>query len=438
MLRDNDVINDVIMRVDTEDFYRDNHQAVYQAITDVYSNGSSVDGIIIADELRRRGVFEKIGGDDLLGELAEWVNHSLDAKRHAAIVHDMAIRRKLIEACSDSIKECYSGLRTANELIDGTESRVFAVADRRASASTVGMDKVVAEAMEKIRKAKDGEVFGMSTGFIDLDDLIGGFRPGQLIILAARPGNGKTAMALNIAANRAENAISTLFVSLEMEAIELAFRMIASKAAIDSRKLMNNDDFKGKEEIRVNKAAVEIEASRLRIDDVPGQSLMKIAANARRLKQRDNLELLVIDYLGLINETATRNQNTVDVLTKISNGLKRLAKELKIPVLALHQLNRSSEHEERKPRKSDLRGSGSLEQDADIILLLHTEMKEDDVAGVVEMIVAKNRGGKTGTVKFWFNKPFNRFEPYALQGQVQAAEREYPIDPYDNERDRPF
>jgi replicative DNA helicase len=437
ILYDNDLINDVIIRVDADDFFRVAHQVVYKTICDIYNSGSSVDCVVLADELKHQGVFHKIGGVDLLSELADGDIHRLNARQYASIVHQRAISRKLIEAGNEIVRDGYSGLYTSNQLIEQAERKVFAVAERRATANTVGMTEVVGGVMERIRKAKEGgEIFGMSTGLLDLDDKIGGFRPGQLIILAARPGNGKTAVAMNMALNRAEKQVSTLFVSLEMEHEELGFRMLSSKASVDSRKLLNNDPFVAGEAQRVAVAGVEIEKARLYIDDSPGQSLAKLAANARRRKQRDNLEFLVIDYLGLINETATRNQNTVDVMTKISNGLKNLAKELKIPILALHQLNRDSEKEQRRPRKSDLRSSGSIEQDADIILLLHTEMSEDDVAGPVEMIVAKNRSGRTGKVDFWFNKPFNRFEAMALQGQIRAAD--IPNDPYDNNHDRPF
>ena len=434
MLYDNNLINDVIPIVDADDFFRIAHQVVFKTICDIYNAGNSVDCVILADELTHAGKFHQIGGDDLLEELTGGEIHRLDALHYAAIVRQKSITRKLIEVSTDVIRDGYSNLYTSEELLERAEKGVFGVAERRVTANTVGMPEVVGGVMERIRKAKEeGEVFGMSTGLLDLDERIGGFRPGQLIVLAARPGNGKTAVALTMALNRAEKQISTLFVSLEMESEELGFRMLSAKSSVDSRKLLNNDPFVGDEAQRVAVAGVEIEQARLYLDDSPGQSLAKISANARRRKQRDNLEFLVIDYLGLINERATRNQNTVDVLTKISNGLKNLAKELTVPILALHQLNRDSEKEQRKPRKSDLRGSGSLEQDADIILLLHTDMTEEDIAGPVEMIIAKNRSGRTGTVNFWFNKPFNRFEQMALQGQVRAAETYIPPPRDDNE-----
>lgn len=443
ILYNNNLINDVVTIVDTDDFFRVAHQVVYKTICDIYNAGNSVDCVTLADELIHGGQFHKIGGDNLLSELTGGDIHQLDALRYASIIRQKSVTRKLIEVSTDVIRDGYSNLYTADQLLERAEKGYFGVAERRVAANTVGMPEVVGGVMERIRKAKEeGEVFGMSTGLTDLDERIGGFRPGQLIVLAARPGNGKTAVALTMAMNRAEKQISTLFISLEMESEELGFRMISAKASIDSRKLLNNDPFVGDEAQRVAIAGVEIEKSRLYIDATPGQSLLRVAALARRRKQRDNLEFLVIDYLGLINETATRNQNTVDVMTKISNGLKNLAKELKIPILALHQLNRDSEKEQRRPRKSDLRSSGSIEQDADVILLLHTEMTEEDVSGPVEMIIAKNRAGRTGAVTFWFNKPFNRFEAMALQWQVNDAAQferpRYPEDPYDNQDQRPF
>lgn len=357
MLYDNNLINDVIPIVDADDFFRIAHQVVFKTICDIYNAGNSVDCVILADELTHAGKFHQIGGDDLLEELTGGEIHRLDALHYAAIVRQKSITRKLIEVSTDVIRDGYSNLYTSEELLERAEKGVFGVAERRVTANTVGMPEVVGGVMERIRKAKEeGEVFGMSTGLLDLDERIGGFRPGQLIVLAARPGNGKTAIAMTMAMNRAEKQISTLFISLEMESEELGFRMISAKASIDSRKLLDNEPFVGDEAQRVAIAGVEIEKSRLYIDATPGQSLLRVAANARRRKQTDNLEFLVIDYLGLINETATRNQNTVDVMTKISNGLKNLAKELRIPILALHQLNRESEKDQRRPRKSDLRG----------------------------------------------------------------------------------
>lgn len=427
ILLDNEVLHDISTSLEADDFYRDSHQIVYKAILSMYGRSEAIDGITLADKLDRDGQFERIGGDEFLGEIANSVNHSANARYHADIVRQKAISRRLIQSATEIIGDCYANIHTAQEQLSVAEKKIFAISEREATGKTVEISVAVNEAMVQIQKAKDGECFGISTGYVDLDGYLLGMKSGQLIVLAGRPGTGKTTMACGITENVSEKQYSTLFVSLEMMRSELAMKMIASMAEIDSRRLLDTAKLSDVEFGRVAKAAAEVEKYRLRIDDTPGQSLLKISANARRWKARDNLSLLVIDYLGKIKEPGGRNENTVDILGRISGGLKDLAKELDIPILALHQLNRESEKEDREPRMSDLRGSGAIEQDADVIMLMHSRMPPGSPVGPVDLIIAKNRSGVTGRVNLTFNKPFNRLYSGALSGQVQEAEDQEPF-----------
>lgn len=426
---DNDVLHEIAPLLTPEDFYRDAHQIAYRAILDMYHQAKRIDGITLADELTRRGQFHKIGGDDFLADMQSNLAHAADAIWHASIVKQLSTVRRIIQTSTELINAAYSQRFTAPELLSHAEKSILAIAGESSQSSTARIDAIMDQTLQSIARAKAGEVMGLLTGFVDLDGYLMGMKPGQLIVMAARPGCGKTALACNIAMNLASATKlynSVLFVSLEMSGEELGHRWIASDAKIDSRRLIDESVFLPEESINIKKAAAKIRESRLYVDDQAGQSLLRISANARRWKQRDSLSLLVVDYLGKIQEPSNRNENTVDVLTRISGGLKNLAKELNIPILALHQLNRNSENENREPRMSDLRGSGSIEQDADVVILLHSLMGHK-LEGEVKVIVAKNRSGPMGAFNMFFNKPFNRFDSIAQYGQQQDHPPEPPL-----------
>jgi replicative DNA helicase len=440
ILLDNSVLHDVVSVLrKPDDFYRDAHQIVYRAICDMYNRGVTVDAVTLADELVRLGRYKQIGGDDMLAQIANSAPHAANARYHADIVKQKAVTRKWIETSTEIIRMGYSNLYTSKQIQEEAEKAIYAIADERSSNSSVGIADVMSEIMANIDRAKGGEVKGISTGLNDLDRLVKGFMPEKMYILAARTGEGKTALALNFArhAGAGENKYCTLFVSLEMGREELGQRWIASLARVDSQRLIDNEQFSEKEHKEVAKAAVKMNKARIHVSDSPNQSLMDISACARRLKQRDNLELLVVDYLGLISETKSKSENRTEVVGRISRGLKLLARELKIPVIALHQLNRESVKEKREPKLHDLRESGSIEQDADVVILLNSEMEESDKEGKVVAIVAKHRGGPRGRATLWFNKRFNLFESFAMQDQIRIA-AEIPYDEYDNPDARPF
>jgi len=418
VLLDNEILHEVVPILKVEDFYRDTHQLIYRAIRDLYDLGKPVDFIILADELGRRGEFEGIGGHETLQQIVNSVPHAANAVYHAKIVLEKSIGRQVIEISNLSLREAYSNTLTANELLESAEKRIFAIAEEQVTGETVELKEVVTEAMERIgaRAESTHQVTGVSTGFIDLDDLTGGFQPTQLIILAARPSMGKTAFALNICESvSVDNKKPVLFVSLEMGKVELAERLLCARSRVEGHKLRTGQNFRGQDMALLGKAYDELRASPMFIDDTPSRNVMQIAANARRLKLRHGIGMVVIDYIQLIDSEETRDSRQ-EQIAKISRRLKGLARELQVPVVALSQLNRAVENrEDRRPRMADLRESGAIEQDADLVLLLHRPDYYDpnDRPNEAEVIVAKNRSGATGTIGLQFAKSITRFQTLA-------------------------
>ncbi len=419
ILLDNEVLHEIIPIVKVEDFYRDAHQIIYRAIRTLYDLGKPVDWIILEDQLRRTEEIEKIGGADAIHQIIGSVPHSANARYYARVVREKAIARELIEASNEILRESYSNTFAAEDLLAAAERRVFAIAEAEVTGETVDLKDVIADAMARIdlRVHAALPVNGISSGFLDLDELTGGFQGSQLIILAARPSMGKTAFALNICEHVAvEQKKGVLFVSLEMGKLELAERMICARSRVDGQKLrtgkgLNTSDMrslgKGYEELR--------SGAEVMLDDTPSRNMLQITANARRLKLRKGIGLVVIDYIQLIDSEESRDSRQ-EQIAKISRRLKTLARELDVPVIALSQLNRAVEtREDRRPRMADLRESGAIEQDADLVLLLHRPEYYDpnDQPGIAELIVAKNRNGATGNPKFTFRKHFMRFENMA-------------------------
>jgi replicative DNA helicase len=415
LLLDNEMLHEVVPILKVEDFYRDSHQVIYKAIRDLYDLGKAIDAITLIDELTRRGDFEKAGGDETIRKALEDTPSAANAKYYAQIVKQRAISRELIEGANQILRDGYSNNFTADELLLSAERRIFAIAEDQATGETIEIKDVIVEAMDRITaRAEDRHaVSGVATGYYDLDAITSGFGATQLVILAARPSMGKTALALNICEHViCELKQAVLFVSLEMGELELVERLLSSRARVDGYKLRTGKGLGQQDMVQLGKAYNELHSASLFIDTTPARNMLQITANARRLKLRQNLGLIVVDYIQLVDSEESRDSRQ-EQIAKISRRLKQLARELSIPVIALSQLNRAVENrEDRRPRMADLRESGAIEQDADLVLLLHRPEYYDanDQPGVAELIIAKNRAGATDTVKLQFTKNLTRFE----------------------------
>jgi replicative DNA helicase len=414
MLLSKDAISDVIEVIRPTDHYRPAHQLVHEAILDLYARGEPADPITVANELTRRGELARIGGAPYLHTLIASVPTAANAGYYARIVRERAILRRLVEAGTRIVQYGYAGDGDADELVDRAQAEVYAVADRRTSEDYHPLSEIMPQALEEIEAigAHGGGISGVPTGFSDLDALTNGLHSGQMVVIAARPAVGKSALALDFARSAAiKHNLPTVVFSLEMGRNEITMRLLSAEARVPMHVMrtgqMGDDDWG-----RLAKRMSEVADAPLFIDDSPNMSLMEIRAKCRRLKQRHDLKLVIIDYLQLMSspkKTESRQQE----VSEMSRSLKLLAKELEVPVIALSQLNRGPEQrQDKKPMLSDLRESGSIEQDADVVILLHREdayERESPRAGEADLIVAKHRNGPTATVTVAFQGHYSRF-----------------------------
>jgi replicative DNA helicase len=421
MLRENSCIDSVLQIVRQDDFYADAHQKVFETIIHLNDKGGRpVDLVILADALKQREWFEDAGGYPYLGELWDAAPTAANAEYYAQIVRDKALVRNLIRAGNEILGDAYKQTMPADQMIEGAERKILEIAQKGIAGQVSTLDQAIRDTYARIdeRWSKGGEMSlgGMPTGFADLDDLTAGLHPSELVIVAARPSVGKTAFALNLVRHIivAEKA-PVFFVSLEQSRLELAERMLCSQAKVDSHRLRKNtlttDDM-----TKLIDAGDIFQDAKLFIDDTPAQGMLRIAANARRLRRQHDIKLVVIDYLQLI-EPDNRRDPRHEQVAQISRRLKFLAKELAIPVIALAQVNRASEdRQDHRPRLSDLRESGSIEQDADAVLMLHRPDRYEpgQHESVIEVIIAKNRQGPVGEITLAYVKPFMRFENFQV------------------------
>ncbi len=422
MLRDNTVIHDVVQIISTEDnFYFDAHQKIFKTIKEIYDAGQPVDLVILADRLKLHKQIEDVGGYLYLAELWDAAPTAANAVYYAGIVRDKSITRSLINAGTEILRDAYDQSQPADELLGNAERMVLDIAEKGVTGTTTTIQEALHDAYKRMdaRKKKDHtEYSGIPTGFVDLDHLTAGLQNSELVIVAARPSVGKTAFALNVVRHIVvEEKIPVFFVSLEQARIELAERLLVAQARVDSHKLRKGT-LNGDEMQKLLDAGGILHNSKLFIDDTPMQTMLRIAANARRLKLKHGIRLVVIDYLQLI-EPENRRDPRQEQVAQTSRRLKFLARELTIPVMALAQVNRSSEdRQDHRPRLSDLRESGSIEQDADTCMMLHRPGKYEgaDEDKIIEVLVAKQRNGPTGEVTLAFVKEFMRFENHAIDG----------------------
>ena len=403
-----------------EDFYRDAHRVVFEAIMAVFQNDSAVDMITVTEQLKKSDLLDKAGGVAGVTALANAVPTAANVVYHAKIVREKAELRELINAGSEITGWAFEDSDDVDAVMDKAEKRILEVTARENSADFTSMKDIVISVFKQIeeRSTNKGGLTGVASGFTDLDRLTSGFQPSDLILVAARPSMGKTAFTLNIASYVAVHLDKPVaFFSLEMSKEQLAQRMLCSEGGIDSQRLRNGD-MKDEDWEHVIAAADRLTYAPVFIDDTPGITVMELRSKARRIKAEHGLSMVIIDYLQLMSGKGSKNgDNRQQEISEISRSLKALARELKVPVIALSQLSRSVESRQvKRPMLSDLRESGSLEQDADIVMFLYREDyydKETEQQNVTEVIVAKHRNGPIDTVRLYFDKEFTRFANFA-------------------------
>ncbi|MFQ5964842.1 MAG: replicative DNA helicase [Candidatus Scalinduaceae bacterium] len=416
MIIDNDSIDLIAQILNKDSFYKTAHQHIFQTIIDLYDKQKGVDLVILKDELKKLSLLEKVGGVEYLMELEESVPIASNVEYYAKIVRERAIKRDLIAVCIRIQQEAYNDSLESDELLDNAERTIFDITQRKFSTPTIKIYEILKETFDHIENLnnREGRITGLSTGFFDLDDITSGLQKSELIVIAARPSMGKTSMVLNIAENigGGENKKPTLIFSMEMAAQQVAQNMLCSNARINAH-LMRTGKLDDNQWSKLPLAMGELSEAAIFIDDTPGLSILELRAKARRLKSQHDVQLVIVDYLQLMEAKGAENrQNEISMITR---GLKSLARELKIPVIAVSQLNRSVEAREgHRPRMSDLRESGSIEQDADVIILLHREdyYDQNKKPGEVELNIAKQRNGPTGNVTLTFRREILRFENY--------------------------
>ena len=414
MLLSKDAIADVVEVVRGHDFYRPAHELVYEAIVDLYGRGEPADAVTVSAELQKRGELGRVGGAPYLHTLISSVPTAANAGYYARIVRETAVLRRLVEAGTKIVQMGYTGDGDADDIVDAAQAEVYSVTDRRTSEDYVPLSAIMEGTLDEIEAigSRGGEMVGVPTGFADFDELTNGLHPGQMIVVAARPAVGKSTLGLDIARAAAiKNGMTTCIFSLEMGRNEITMRLLSAEARVPLHHMrtgkLTDDDW-----TRLARRMGEVSNAPLFIDDSPNMSMMEIRAKCRRLKQRSDLKLVIIDYLQLMS-SGKRVESRQQEVSEFSRAIKLLAKELEVPVIAISQLNRGSEQRtDKKPQMSDLRESGSIEQDADMVVLLHREElyeRESPRAGEADFIVAKHRNGPTATITVAFQGHYSRF-----------------------------
>lgn len=415
MLLSKDAIADCVEAVRGVDFYRPAHEVIWDAILDLYGRGEPADAITVADELNKRGELGRAGGPAYLHQLIQGVPTAANAGYYAQIVAERAVLRRLVDAGTRIVQMGYAqGGGDVEDLVNAAQAEVYAVADKRGGEDYVRLGEVIEATADEIEAASStsGEMIGVPTGFTDLDTLTNGLHPGQMIVLAARPAVGKSTLGLDVVRSAAikHNQAAVIF-SLEMSKSEITMRLLSAEAEIQLQH-MRKGQMRDTDWTRLAATMGRVSDAPLFIDDSPNMSLMEIRAKCRRLKQTNNLKLVVIDYLQLMT-SGKRVESRQQEVSEFSRALKLLAKEIDVPVIAISQLNRGPEQRtDKRPQMSDLRESGSIEQDADMVILLHREdsfNKESERAGEADLIVAKHRNGPTDTIVVAFQGHYSRF-----------------------------
>ncbi|MFC7358822.1 replicative DNA helicase [Nocardioides astragali] len=414
MLLSKDAIADVVETLKGVDYYRPAHEVIHDAIIDLYGRGEPADPITVAAELQKRGELQRIGGAPYLHTLSANVPIAANAGYYAEIVRDKAVLRRLVEAGTRIAALGYAGEGQIDDVVDSAQAEVYRVTDRRASEDYAPLSDIMSGVLDEIEMIGNREagLYGVPTGFADLDDLTNGLHSGQMIIVAARPAMGKSTLALDFCrAASIHNNLTSCFFSLEMTRSEIMMRLLSAEAKVPLNHIRNgtmrDDDWE-----KLARKMGQVSGAPMFIDDSPNMTMMEIRAKARRLKQRHDLKLIVIDYMQLMSSGKKVESRQLEV-SEFSRNIKLLAKELELPIIALSQLNRGPEQRgDKRPMMSDLRESGSLEQDADMVILLHRDdvyEKESTRPGEADLIVAKHRNGPTRDLTVAFQGHYSRF-----------------------------
>ena len=415
MLTDNDAVMAAVEVLKEDAFYREDNKIIYQAILNLYSKSEPIDIITLKDELESMGKFEQVGGFEYLASLPDKVPTTANVQKYIKIVEEKSVLRNLIKTANEIIELGYNPTEDVEDIMDGAEKKIFDIMQSKNTKSYTPIKDVLVESFTNLEKLYNQKqhVTGVPTQFYDLDDKTAGLHGSELILVAARPAMGKTAFALNIATNAALRAnVPVAIFSLEMSKDQLVNRMLCSEAMVDSNKVrtgkLDEEDW-----TKLAEAIGPLSEAGVYIDDTPGISVMEIRTKCRKLKMEKNIGLVVIDYLQLISGSNKRNGSREQEISEISRSLKVLAKELNVPVIALSQLSRAVEQrDDHRPMLSDLRESGAIEQDADIVMFLYRDdyyNKESAEKDIAEVIIAKQRGGSTGTVKLYWMGNYTKF-----------------------------
>ncbi len=430
LIAPDEVAGQCVERTREEHFHIPAHRTIYSVLIELWNNQQPIDFITLTQILKDRGLLEQVGGAAFVTGLFTYVPTAANIDYYLDIVRDKGILRQIIVTCTECAARSYDDQDQVQALLDEVEQKVFAITEERYRAQTFNMQSAVLDAIEAIESLYErrGGTTGITSGFVDLDKMTDGLHGAEMFVIAARPSMGKTALAMNIAEHVAIDAkMPVLVFSLEMSSQQLVQRLLCSRAQVDLSRVRNgmlvDRDFR-----RLQEAGSQLAQSSFFIDDTAGLSILELRAKARRFKQQHNVQLIVIDYLQLLKSTSRRAQDNRQLeIAEISSGVKALAKELDIPIIVLAQLNRQPEQRSGgKPRLSDLRESGSIEQDADVVGLLvrseyYAEDEEDreQSRGEAELIIAKQRNGPTGEVPLTFLKQFTRFTDRATESMVE-------------------
>ena len=415
VLINNDALNQVMDLLTGDDYYRETHNHIFEAMVDLYNNNQPIDFITLSHQLKEKDLLEKAGGADYLASLVEAVSTSAGITYHAKIIRDLSIRRKLINQCSVISESCFHDWQPTDELLDLAEQSIFDIAEEKTGEGFTHLHDVVKDSFKRLESVAENEGFvtGIPTDFDDFDRLTAGLQPTDLIILAGRPSMGKTALALNIGYNAAARTRKGVALfSLEMSKLHLGLRLLGFHAGINANKLRTGF-LKDTDWMKLTESANYLSELPIYIDDTSALTVLEMKAKCRRLKKKQDICLVILDYLQLIQGRSSAESRQQEI-SEISRSLKALAKDLNVPVLALSQLNRKVEDRpNKKPQLSDLRESGAIEQDADVIAFIYRDEMynptTEENENIAEIILAKQRNGPTGYFKLTFQKEYTRF-----------------------------